>query len=257
MVVGAGGTGGLSGYRRDPVSGGNGGNSSFSGYVGYGGSGGAGGGMAGSTGKTGSNGNRSSSGHYIGDKYGIPGGGTPGGGGKMYFEKDENMDLSGILWDNAELFVVAHEYSHIILDHLSQNEVFSKRFLYDDSMLYEIIRSWNEELSADELALKIVLAHNQKEKTGLFTGYFGIEFLFICFNIIEKACNIEFSETHPSSNMRINNLRKCLKEIAPEEYDTIITGSKIIEEIGLYLWDANKEIIYDLCNKLQSNIEEL
>lgn len=176
---------------------------------------------------------------------------------KMYFEKDENMDLSGILWDNAELFVVAHEYSHIILDHLSPNKVFSKRLLYDDSMLYEIIRSWNEEFSADELALKIVLAHNQKERTGLFTGYLGIEFLFVCFDIIEKACNIEFSDTHPSSNKRINNLRKNLKEIAPEEYDTIINGSKIIEEIGLYLWDVNKEIIYDLCNKLQNNITGL
>lgn len=168
----------------------------------------------------------------------------------IYFEKDENIDLSGILWDNAELFVVAHEYSHIILDHLSPNQVFSKRFSYDDSMLYEVIRSWNEESAADELALKIVLAHNKSEGNGFFAGYLGIELLFVCFDILEKAYNLEFSETHPLANLRIHNLRKCLKDILPEQYETILDGSKIIEEIGLNLWSVNKKIIYDLCNKL-------
>jgi len=163
------------------------------------------------------------------------------------FEKDENIDLSGILWDNAELFVVAHEYSHIILEY---NQVFSKRFSYDDSMLYEVIRSWNEESAADELALKIVLAHNKSEGNGFFAGYLGIELLFVCFDILEKSYNLEFSETHPLANVRILNLRKCLKDILPDQYETILDGSKIIEEIGLNLWSINKEIIYDLCNKL-------
>jgi len=165
----------------------------------------------------------------------------------VYFEKDENIDLSGILWDNAELFVVAHEYSHIILE---LNQVVTKKISYDDSMLYKVIRSWNEESAADELAMKIVLAHNKSEGNGFFAGYLGIELLFVCFDILEKAYNIEFSETHPSANMRILNLRKCLKDILPDQYETILDGSKIIEEIGLNLWSVNKEIIYDLCNKL-------
>ncbi|MFZ3102395.1 MAG: hypothetical protein WA113_09430 [Desulfitobacteriaceae bacterium] len=70
------------------------------------------------------------------------------------------------------------------------------------------------------------------------------------FDILEKAYNLEFSETHPLANSRILNLRKCLKDILPDQYKTILDGSEIIEEIGLNLWSVNKEIIYDLCNKL-------
>jgi len=167
----------------------------------------------------------------------------------ILFEKDENMDLSGILWDNAELFVVAHEYSHIILQ---LNQVFNKKFSYYDPMLYQVINSWNEEFAADELALKIVLAHNKSEGNGFFAGYLGIELLFVCLDILEKANNLEFSETHPLANSRIHNLRKCLKDILPDQYEVILDGSNIIEEIGLNLWSANKEIIYDLCSKLKN-----
>ncbi|HBX22450.1 MAG TPA: hypothetical protein DEF34_02260 [Desulfotomaculum sp.] len=172
---------------------------------------------------------------------------------KVYFEKDENMDLSGILWDNAELFVVAHEYSHIILGHLSPNQAFSRRFLHTDSMLYEVIMSWNEEFSADELALKIVFAHSQNDRKGVFAGYLGIELLFVCFDIIEKVCNVMSSETHPLANLRIHNLRKCLKNILPEQHETFFDGSEIIEEIGLYLLNTNKETVYDLLHKLLRN----
>jgi len=106
VIVGGGGNGGLSGYHRTPVNSGDGGNSSFASYIAYGGgagtcgetypyapggAGGAGGGRAGGTGANGNNGLYvfSESGHLIGDKYGIPGGTTPGAGGSGGYDRGE------------------------------------------------------------------------------------------------------------------------------------------------------------------------
>ncbi|WP_313560490.1 hypothetical protein [Ruminiclostridium cellobioparum] len=170
---------------------------------------------------------------------------------KTYFEKDNNMNLAGILWDNAELFVVAHEYSHIILDHLSIEKEITKRYLFDYSMLYEVVRNWNEEFSADKLALQTTLAYNNnKAGYGSFCCFLGIEFLFSCLSLIEEATNCGCSETHPSAEMRINKLRQNLSSIIPDDAETIISGTCIIRDIVSDLWNTNKEMIYDIYNKI-------
>ncbi len=170
----------------------------------------------------------------------------------IYYEKDENLYLSGILWDTAELFVVAHEYSHIILDHLSPKKKTIKRFLDDESNLYEIKRNWTDEYLADELALQLTMAHNKKEGYGLFSCFIGIEFLFACLDIIEKTYNIQFSDTHPLAKMRIENLRKYLQKLLPQKADTILDGGKVINHLFTDLWESNKEIIFSKCRDLSN-----
>jgi len=160
---------------------------------------------------------------------------------KIYYEEDINMPLSAVLWDTAELFIVAHEYSHIILGHLPAEKSFSKRFLDENSMLYQIVRNWDEEFSADTLAFQLTMAKNQNSGYGSFACYLGIEFLFACLGLIEKINNVEFSETHPSAKMRIENLRQYIKSIFPSNSQNILDGTSIIQEIMAELWNINKD----------------
>lgn len=177
---------------------------------------------------------------------------------KTYFEKDKNMILSACLWDNAELFVVAHEYAHISMDELSGKKDMKRRFLDDDSKLYEVIRDWNEEFKADQIALQIILTRSDDFDSGLVGNYLGVEFLFACIDIIErinvKINGEKLSETHPSARIRIKNLRKFLKVILPQNADNLINGSKIISDILMELWEQNEEHFYKIY-KIKSKIE--
>lgn len=165
----------------------------------------------------------------------------------IYFEKDENKGLSGVLYDNAELFVVAHEYSHILLDHLSLDKKSEKRFLDEESSLYQIVRGWEDEFYADSLALQAVLAHNRNKINGWFMGYMGVELCLSCLDIIEKFKNTRVRNSHPFAEMRRMNIRNSLKKLLPEHYEKIIDIGKNIEEIVLELWDTNKDIVNVLC----------
>lgn len=177
---------------------------------------------------------------------------------KTYFEKDKNMILSACLWDNAELFVVAHEYAHISMDELSNKKEMKRRFLDDDSKLYEVIRDWNEEFKADKIALQIILTRSDDFDSGLVGNYLGVEFLFACIDIIErinvKINGDKLSETHPYARIRIENLRKFLKVILPQNADNLINGSKIISDILMELWEQNEEHFYKIY-KIKSKIE--
>lgn len=167
---------------------------------------------------------------------------------KTYFEKDKKIYLSASLWDNAEFFVVAHEYGHIISDNISHKKNTKRIPLDDESRLYEVIRSWKDEIEADQIALQITLAHKDEMNFGLFGHYIGIEFLFACLSIIEeidnKLNNTEFSETHPSAQIRIENLRNYLKYILPEEADDLLSGSEMVSYILTKLWNRNKDGFY-------------
>lgn len=108
-------------------------------------------------------------------------------------------------------------------------------------MLYQIVRNWDEEFSADVLAFQLTMAKNQNSGYGLFACYLGIEFLFTCLDIIEKIYNVEFSETHPSAQMRIENIRRYFKNALPNKSQIIIDGSSVIREIMTSLWNINKD----------------
>lgn len=171
---------------------------------------------------------------------------------KTYYEEDQRLYLSSMLYDNAELFVVAHEYAHIISYDLSHEKHINKRFLDDESRLYAVKRNWNDEFQADQIALQITLAREDEMNFGLFGNYIGIEFLFACLDIIEKIylgiSNDNISETHPPATIRMESLRNYLKKILPEGSDTLINGGKVISYILNELWDENKSTFYKIYN---------
>jgi len=167
---------------------------------------------------------------------------------KTYFEQDKKIPISCCLWDNAECFVVAHEYGHIIAENISPKKDISRKPSDEESRLYEIVSNWNDEFEADQIALEIILQNKDEVGLGVFGNYLGVEFLFACLDIIERIDNedskIEFSETHPPAKSRINNLRNHLKNDYPSEADNLLSWSSPVSYILNELWDRNKDDFY-------------
>jgi hypothetical protein len=55
------------------------------------------------------------------------------------------------------------------------------------------------------------------------------------------AYGVEFSQTHPSAQMRIENIRRYFKSALPSKLQTIIDESSVIQEIMTSLWNINKD----------------
>lgn len=156
---------------------------------------------------------------------------------ELYEEKDENISLSHILYDVAEFFIIAHEYAHIVLGHIDGKEV-SKEVRF------------NREFDADKLALEIVLEHSIAKEYYSTFSLLGIEFLFQCFDILNKVNHKEENKTHPSPEERIYNLRTELKNTFPKYKEEIEDWAEVTGYIINTLWEKNKEAINNIYNMM-------
>ncbi|MBU3137833.1 hypothetical protein KPL39_16360 [Clostridium gasigenes] len=167
---------------------------------------------------------------------------------EIYFEEDNKKIFSESLYSNGEFFIVAHEYAHIMNNDLYSKTDIEKKIPNISPELYTVVTNWIEEFEADKVALEIALVNNSEGAFGLLPNYLGVEFLFACFNIIEeidmKINNFEFSETHPSAQMRIESLRVHIENTLPNEAEKLLNGSEIIPYVLNTLWNENKDAFY-------------
>ncbi len=164
----------------------------------------------------------------------------------QYFQKGmAHSMLSSAMRSMAEFFVVAHEYSHLILGHVSNKNVVTKKLL-DELEVTEIRRNWEEELTADNLALQLTLLHGKKDGLDLALSYLGVDFFFTCIEVVEKASGTGASETHPPSDLR----RECLRMWLAEKFGDDSKGA-------LKLAGVSQRIVSELWVKIQPFFEKL
>ncbi len=155
-----------------------------------------------------------------------------------------------------EVFIIGHEYAHILLGHVDANYARKDLVMNDIS---SVIFSWDQESNADFLGLPLMMEGLSKVGYGYSPiSYCGAEAFFSAFEILERAkCLIQSgndewywrncSETgqisdHPSAEMRRNKLRAQMTEIfGPRSIET----SQIIEQIIKILWEKIKPGILD------------
>lgn len=158
------------------------------------------------------------------------------------FKKNPPMHTVALLTGTAERFVVAHEYSHIILRHGASTE---KRLL-GKVEVEEIPRSWRDELEADRLALQITMALNLKNRYDPSMSFGGIDFFFSCVEILELATGAGSSKTHPSAVMRREALRKDVKTLSEGIKEKFSNSAEptalgiVIQKIMSELWKRNQ-----------------
>jgi hypothetical protein len=119
--------------------------------------------------------------------------------------------LLGAADQGAELFVVAHEYAHLIHNHLENGKLVGLQFLADTSGTTAgppaYVHSWLQEIEADTTALKLTekaldLRHSEAPRTGISIS---TEFsrrapqLFLRYtDIVREALDIKLNRLRPA-----------------------------------------------------------
>ena len=155
---------------------------------------------------------------------------------KQYMIDRKYVQLVELFRDAFKIFVVAHEYAHLCLGHLSKENTKRKTDILND---YErVIYSWVEEGSADLLATQITVLSSDD-------AALGIAGIWICLNVIDilDALNVNDNDdksilqqyfTHPPVEIRKENIKNAM-ENKEDCFALLDTIDYIFTELRKYL----------------------
>lgn len=154
---------------------------------------------------------------------------------KRIYKKNKLIYLTSLFWENAELFVIAHEYAHACYKHVEKK---SETLSNDERK--------KEELDADNLALQIVLAHNIKTKKAVIPAYFGIGILFGSIEVMNDIKGNNNGLIYHTAQARMSNLEQFVKN----HYDFNMSESWILADyfynVIKCLWNSTKDLYKEL-----------
>lgn len=170
---------------------------------------------------------------------------SPGGTGDApsYLVEDSHMQLATLLARGVELFVVAHEYGHIIRGHLSCGKRAS--CMIDDLNQEVIEQNYLQEIEADCWGLSLTIRARQMEGLDLALSYIGADFFFTCAEILENGLAIFrtgqeavfLSDSHPPPDMRRAALRTVLRNQVGDHANGPIELAERLAEVAKALWE--------------------
>jgi len=169
----------------------------------------------------------------------------------QYILEEPYMNMAEILIDSMELFVMGHEYGHIINNHFLDKKTITSSL--GNENVNEIILDWKQELEADAIGIKLMIHAMQKNGMDLALSYWGADFFFSCHEIIERSISILHTgkeeniiiDSHPPVHLRRQNLRNILTSSLPEDVSKgiikfVITTEQILE----ILWEKTCPLIH-------------
>jgi hypothetical protein len=169
-----------------------------------------------------------------------------------YLLDEPFYSLTSVFRDSMELFVMGHEYSHLILNHVNGSK--SEKRHKGNIEFFEICFKWVAEFSADELGMTLAMTSMKKKKyLSLVLSYAGIDLFFSIMDILEKSisivknCSVNVdSDTHPPILQRRETIRKMLTKIEGEKFSEVaIHSAKALEYIIMLLWEKIKPSLYE------------
>jgi hypothetical protein len=164
--------------------------------------------------------------------------------------------LTAILRDTAELFILAHEYGHIVLNHLSLNNKAKRELAKNLGVeVWEI--NWEQEFQADEFAsIAVVRINHVLNDMEAPMAFAGVPFIFSILKMLYECLGAKFSVTHPSPEQRVEKLYKNLyldtddKELVNQMKDF----GDAIDYIITSLWRINRNEVISELDKLKQNL---
>lgn len=140
---------------------------------------------------------------------------------------------------SAELFIIAHEFGHLILGHYERNHVASKLMLPGGVEVDEFNTRREEELEADRVGLELLREHHKSIGYSLDNTRWAVWFWAGCLNIIEIMAGGP-ARTHPAAGLRS---RRLLEHLASEDGTTIDTPSLGLDMYNVMggLWAYNEQ----------------
>jgi hypothetical protein len=135
----------------------------------------------------------------------------------QYVLVQPNRTWCVILLQSAELFVLGHEYGHIIKGHFDQQGLQTPSV--GSAPIAEILLSWAQEFEADVTGASLAVTAMKRRDYELAFGYSGADFFCTAADIVMRALGVlqrgtedaPESETHPPWLDRRTTLRRALE----------------------------------------------
>jgi hypothetical protein len=142
----------------------------------------------------------------------------------------ENEQYSFILIRNYMLtYIVAHEYSHLLLGHLEDNKIVSLNVC--DEKINFISNSWAQEFDADMNAWKILM-HDKSDINRIIMGITLCFDVLCCLEELEKASypenEVSIWGTHPPARERAYVIKTEMSKTNPNPVKLITICSQIL-----------------------------
>jgi TPR repeat protein len=183
-------------------------------------------------------------------------------------KSDLFFGMGYVILKSIGLFVMGHEYSHIILHYLCNASADINSF----------VQPYQQEFQADDLALKLMwdcihreFSQNPHERARARFCFIGVEIFFNCLHIIDRMRGVIngnegviVSDSHPPTKARIENIRLdmqrlCEKWGLPNDVNFLDAVDYIFQKLGDHVINelARSEYILASCQSKKKKIEEL
>jgi len=158
-----------------------------------------------------------------------------------------NDPVAGKLPSAIEVFMLGHEYGHILANHLSGAEAPDsgiKVFKFDAGSAIPVELSdeartyWNQEVQADAIALDLVFEVARQRGWYFDVAFAGVDLFLSCVDYLEKGVNVirrgntdvPANLDHPPTYTRRDCLRKRVREtMDPNVSDMLIRCGELME----------------------------
>jgi hypothetical protein len=156
--------------------------------------------------------------------------------------------LAEVLRRSMELFVMGHEYAHIILGHLSTAQSTETKLSEAEMLEY----SWGQEYEADLMGSSLMMRVMARDGMDASLSYWGCDFFFSAIDVMDKAVSVLNGEeetamklgSHPPTKERREMLRQLLPEMIGEKHANDALGlSRILEDVTDLLWQRTRPVI--------------
>ncbi|WP_406063283.1 hypothetical protein OG462_32990 [Streptomyces sp. NBC_01077] len=175
----------------------------------------------------------------------------------QYFPPEGVDQMGSILRDGMELFVLGHEYGHVMAEHVADRKG-PRRMLGTDGAdvteVTEVAWKWEQEAVADLIGWNLCLGAMSGDY-GPSLPHAGVELFFSACEVLERAVPLlvtganaprPASPTHPPTELRRDLVRGHAKERLNEGAAPLLQLGTAIQEIVDVLWEQTAPVILDL-----------
>ncbi len=165
------------------------------------------------------------------------------------------ISLASPMIMGLELFVLGHEYGHIMAGHLADGAAPRRLRGTEDVDVTEISWSWQQELDADAVGWTLSMAAMIHQGSEPPATQAGIELFFSACEILEKALSVLTTgevdrvrrpTSHPHPRLRRDTLRESISNIQEEEVERAKEIGECIAEVVEELWRHTEPLILKL-----------
>ncbi|EGG42071.1 Hypothetical protein Nlim_1086 [Candidatus Nitrosarchaeum limnium SFB1] len=165
-------------------------------------------------------------------------------------------EIVALFRDPLEIFILGHEYSHLLIGHVGHIE--NQEVPFDKDGIKVMLYEHNQEFEADFVGLYLCLGALKAKRSDISLGYCGIELFFHCDHIIElglcilKTGNEDLywnrdptdflSSTHPPPFIRKDRLREIM-ELEFGADNKAVKSAKIMEGVISKIWEKTRPIL--------------